>query len=129
VPGRVFFVEQLREPPRFTPAVRATLLGYLVADAHMMMLDDCGPAGPCRAGPARTLVVVLAVAIRHFRNTPHVESLVEDEETHLVGVLEKLRSGRIVTLFRTAFTPAAFMICSWRSMARRLTAAPKAPRS
>src|SRR6266704_1809437 len=32
-PGRVFFVEQLREPPRLTPAVGATLLGNLVPDA------------------------------------------------------------------------------------------------
>ena len=32
-------------------------------------------------------------------------------------------------LVRMAFTPMRFMISSWRSVARRLTAAPSAPRS
>src|SRR5882724_11068428 len=32
-PCRVFFVKQLREPPRLAPTVRALLFGNLVADA------------------------------------------------------------------------------------------------
>ena len=44
----------------------------------------------------RPFVEVLAVAVRDFRNAPHVEGFVHDQQAQPVGELEQFGRGRVV---------------------------------
>ena len=76
--------------------------------------------------PLREVQMVVVQAI--LSGLPDVEGLVHDEETHLVGEIQELGHGRVVSV-RMALTPMPFNISNWRSRARWWYADPIAPRS